>query len=536
MTALLLAGAAWPASAPAAPPRALPTILQDDALLLHRPPAEVAASMRRLRALGVDLVRISAVWSSLAPAPDAETRPAFDAADPAAYEQLRWKGLDTAVREAAAAGLPVLIDIGLWAPAWAARDTGPRARTDVDAGAFAEFSEAVVRRYSGTFVPPAPPGSAPPPEEEPGPDPELPPAPSPSDPPAPAPPTARGEADTAATPLPRVGTFALWNEPNHQAFLFPTWERAGRGWLPASPHRYRSMVALGYARTKAVRPDATMLVGNTSSTGKTGGRAPVPPLRFVRELACVDRSLRPLRRPACQGFRTVPGDGWAHHPYAPASNPGRRSRPHERDFAYLGDLPRMRRLLDALVRRGRLAPRLRDLWITELGWETPGGGAPATVSEAAQARYLAWAEYSASRSGARTFAQFLLRDVPPLASVTTSSARRRNGQFATGIERADGTPKKAAHAFRVNLFVLRRTRKTVRLWARLRMSDAAVGLRFEREDRSTRRWRRIAGMGVPGRGAFTRDVPHLPGTRYRIVVFDSTGATYGLPVSPVSRG
>ena len=62
--------------------RTLPTILQDDAELLHRSTEEVAATLDRLRELGVDWVRVTAGWSVIAPEPDSPRRPDFDATDP----------------------------------------------------------------------------------------------------------------------------------------------------------------------------------------------------------------------------------------------------------------------------------------------------------------------------------------------------------------------------------------------------------------------------------------------------------------------
>src|SRR6476469_4178629 len=76
---------------------ALETVLQDDANLIHRPTDQVVASMQRLSALGVDRVRLTANWSTLTRDADAAQRPVFDARDPAAYEQARWRGLDQAV-------------------------------------------------------------------------------------------------------------------------------------------------------------------------------------------------------------------------------------------------------------------------------------------------------------------------------------------------------------------------------------------------------------------------------------------------------
>src|SRR5918997_162417 len=119
--------------------------------------AQAQAAVARMRELGIDRVRITASWSSLTRAPEEETKPeGFNAADPGAYEQARWAGLDTAIRAIRAAGLKALVDVGFWAPHWATDDPpGPRARSNIDPQAYADFATAVALRYSGAFTPPA---------------------------------------------------------------------------------------------------------------------------------------------------------------------------------------------------------------------------------------------------------------------------------------------------------------------------------------------------------------------------------------------
>jgi hypothetical protein len=527
--AVVAALAAQPAlAAPPAPaaPRALETVLQDDALLLHRPPEQVRATVAQLAAMGVDRVRLTASWSSLAPAADTEARPEdFDATDPAAYEQARFAALDLAVRELRAAGIRVLLEAGFWAPRWAATTTdGPRARQDVDPAAFADFSAMLARRYDGTFVPPVA-LTAPLPSRD----------ASLLDAllgrPAPA---ARPDLP-AGGPLPAVDELSLWNEPNHPAFLTPTWARRAGRWQPVTPHVYRAMATQAHAAVKAVRPDLQVLVGNTSSTGGTGGGAPVPPLRFLRELACVDRDLRPLRSAACAGFRPVPGDGWAHHPYGTTQDPRFRAGSRQVDAAHLGDLRRLRALLGRLVERGRLAPGLRGVHVTELGWETLDGGAPSGVDQEHQARYLTWAEFeAASVPGVRTFAQFLLRDVPPAATRQSASVRRPYGQFASGLERADGTPKRAAAAFRAGLFAQDAGRGRTLLWLRLRGRGAGVDATLQRRAAGGS-WTVARRVIADGHGATTVVVPAgPPGTRWRALLA-GPGGPPSTPAVPVVR-
>jgi hypothetical protein len=502
--------------APAAAHAALETVLQDDGLLLHKPAAEVRSAVDQLRALGVDRVRLTANWSALTRDAGTPQRPVFDASDPAAYEQARWRSLDQAVTIARAAGLKVVLDIGFWAPVWATSDpSGPRARSNVDPQAFAAFAVAVARRYAGGFVPPVlPPGEAAPP-------------PSPDQaileqvlgkPPAEAPPAPAGE------PLPSVDQIALWNEPNHPALLLPQWAPDG---TPASPSVYRRMVAAAYPAVKAVRPDLTVLVGNTSSQGGRPGSGPVAPLAFLRGLACVDAALKPLATPECRDFQPVPGDGWGHHPYANNRAPDRRLGP---DDAPIASVAKLADLLDRLVAAGRLAPGLHDIFLTEFGYETARVGDRPALSEAQQARYLTWAEALATRVPAvRSWPQFLLRDQPPAQAAVSDSASRPYGEWYTGLLRADGAPKLAAATFRMGLFAQRAGRRTL-LFGRLRLGPQTVRAWIER--RAGRGpWRRVgASFATGGADAFTRTAPVRRGAQYRLRV---RGAPPGLAVPEV---
>jgi hypothetical protein len=554
--AALLAGPACVASAARAPagkaarqqqpPRLTPgleTIIQDDGLMLFRPAPEVRAAVARMKALGVDRVRITAGWSSLTRAPDAVAKPeGFDAADPAAYEQSRWQALDTAVRAVRAAGLQAVIDIGFWAPHWAATDPpGPRARTNIDPRAYADFATALALRYSGGFEPkpdppPAPP--APPSRDQdivqaflqpliPFPLPDL------------IPPSARTRAadtgDAAAAAggrLPSVDEFIIYNEPNHQGLLLPQWRPDG---TPASPAVYRAMVRAAYAAVKAARPKVKVLIGNTSSTGGTRGSGPVPPLEFVRELACVDARLRPRTAGDCAGFTTVPGDGWAHHPYSQNERPARVSDPKkEPGDLRLADLPVLARTLDKLVKMGRLAPANRDIYLTEFGYETGGIPGRPRVSQTMQARWLTWAEYLADRvPNVRSFAQFLLRDQPPAPVRVSSSDKRPFGEYSTGLLLAGGADKVAAQTFLAGLFAQLQPRGRVLLYGRLRLHPGRRSVLLERRLPGGR-WQPVERLRIDGRAAFEQTVAHRPGTLYRLTYTDATGRpAHGLAVKPV---
>jgi hypothetical protein len=522
--------------------------MQDDGQLLFRTPADAQAAVARMKALGVDRVRITASWSSLTRAPESATRPAgFDAADPAAYEQARWSALDAAVRAVRAAGLKVLIDIGFWAPHWATSDPpGPRARTNIDPKAYADFAVAVALRYSGAFTPPADPAAAgappPPPTEDQTLLQSLLQPLSPTPPPAQPPPPLGARAaqapgpDAPAERLPLVDEFVLWNEPNIPALLLPQWQPDGT--TPASPAVYRAMVQAAYPALKAVRKKITVLIGNTSSTGGRRGTGAVAPLEFLRDLACVDADFKPSTTPDCAGFETVPGDGWAHHPYSQNERPSRASDPvREPGDLRMADLPVLASTLDRLVKLGRLAPGDRDIYLTEFGYETtPVQGRP-DVSEIQQARWLTWAEYLADKVPAvRSFAQFLLRDQPPAPVRVSTSAARPFGEFTTGLQVSSGNDKMAAATFVAGLFAQLQPRHRVLLYGRLRLGAGVKTILVQRQLRLGR-WRTIERLQIDGRSAFQRTYSHEAGTLYRITYPGPGGVRLrGLPIKPVPAG
>ena len=514
LAAVLAASFAAPA---AAQRQALETILQDDAELLHGSDEEVRTAMARVREFGVERIRITAGWSVLTRDADSKQRPEFDATDPAAYEQARWAGLDRAVRLADEQGLAVMIDVGFWAPLWATRDTEPsRARTFPDARAYADFSVAVARRYDGTFVPPAP-----------SPDEIVEPSEDESflenlfDPVGArrSEPSSTPEPPVGLGPLPRVDVLSLWNEPNHQAFLQPLWKKKrGKRARPVAPGIYRAMVQAAYPAIKAARSDVKVLVGATSSMGDhTGrGKSGIPPLLFIRDLACVDRRLRARQRGTCKGFAPIPGDGWTHHPYSLTTPPDRPSPDTARDNARMGDLPRLTRLLARLVRRGRLAPALRSVWLTEYGYESRTYPGRPVFGLGEQAVFLSWAEYLAWRNPrVKTYAQFLLRDLPYVGPA--NPVRRPQGHWESGLLFADGSPKPMADSFRVGLHAERLKRRRTELWGRVR--GVAPGAQATLERRVRRgSWRRVGSGPIGGRQVLVRRVPTVKRARYRMLV------------------
>jgi len=559
MTAGVLAialAALLPALALAAKPRqakkvpaisgpGLETIVQDDGLLLYRPAAEVQAAVARMKELGIDRVRITASWSSLTREPESDTKPAgFDGGDPAAYEQARWQALDTAIRAIRGAGLKALVDVGFWAPHWATSDPpGARARTDIDAQEYAAFAKAVALRYSGAFTPPpAPQAPAPDPSEDESIIKDLlaPLVPFPL--PLPLPQQRRTRAAQTGAgvapdePLPQVDRFILWNEPNHQGLLLPQWKANGR--TPASPAVYRAMLRAGWAAIKEARNNASVLIGNTSSTGGERGVGPVAPLEFLRELACVDAKLKPRKTAECANFSPLPGDGWAHHPYSQNERPSRVSKPRtEAGDLRMADLPQLAATLDRLVRMGRIAPANRDIYLTEFGYETKGIPGRPRVGESQQARWLTWAEYLADRvPTVRSFAQFLLRDQPPAPDRVSQSDKRPYGEYSTGLLNVNGADKVAARSFLAGLFAQLQPKGRVLLYGRLRLGAGRKLVVLQRRAGGAR-WTTLERLTIEGRASFQRTLRHVRGAQYRLTYPAPVGKrAAGMALRPVPAG
>src|SRR5436190_12663311 len=270
--------------------------VQDDRLFLYGSPEATAGV---LESLGVDRVRLTAGWAVIAPDPGSRRRPKFDATDPSAYPAGAWTRLDRAVAAVIGHGMRPMIDVAFWAPRWAVqRGTGAPSsfRWKPDPVEFGKFADAVARRY------------------------------------------------------PQVHLWTTWNEPNHSAFLLPQWERRGGRWVAAAAHQYRAMHEQAYAAIKRVSKQNRVLIGGLTSIGTAGRGAfqSIRPLRFVRELACVDSSLRPLRIPECRGFRPLRADGFAHHPYMHMLPP--ETHLPSPDSVGISDLDRLSSLLQRLHR------------------------------------------------------------------------------------------------------------------------------------------------------------------------------------------
>jgi hypothetical protein len=491
------------------PTRTIGSMFQDDGHLIYAPTATVTRTLNELTALGVNQLRTTVLWETIAPDPTSRVAPpGFTASDPAAYPASGWAPYDRLVELARARGIAVDFNVTAPGPLWA---MGRGATSAKDANhwapsstAFAAFVQALGTRYSGHYVPPG-----------------------------------------SARPLPRVSFWSIWNEPNQPGWLAPQWVTSRAGPTMSAPVRYRGYVDGAFAalsRTGHGPRTDTILVGDLAPEGCVAGVRclyprdswPIPPLSFLRTLYCVGSDYRPLSGraavaagcppPATKEFVSEhPGlfraTGFAHHPYSFFLAPDApMDGPDQRQFAPLANLSRLERALDRIFRTYGV-PRRLPLYLDEYGYETnppnPYRGVPLQL----QALYLDEAEYMAWRDPrVRTLSQYLLYDSLPDLSFPPGTSGYWS-TFQTGLLYADGTPKPALAAYRLPIFLpdpVVRPGGRVLVWAMLRSAPRGTRQRAEIQWRSGapgstfRTLRRVVAQGpsevlavrvpVPGAG------------------------------------
>jgi hypothetical protein len=495
--------ATFPAAVLASPSQE--SLLMDDAQFVYGSAQQVDARMAEAKALGFDRVRVSVYWRLLAPNADSEDKPAGDASDPSWYGQGKWDRYDRIAQLAAAHGLRVLFTLTGPAPLWAT-GTPEQGRSDVadtwepNVKAFGEFVAAVAKRYSGTWQDE---------HEEPSVVPLLPPT------------------VTKSAPLPRVDHWSLWNEPNHGGWLTPQWN--GKPLVPQSPRIDRALVDAGWSALQSNGHGGdTILIGETSPAGLNPGLTRgLHPLRFVRELYCLNAKLRPLTGAAAER-RGCPASfdagafvaahpalfnasGWAHHPYSLTTAP--RARDKNLDDATLSGVPRLTRTLDRAAAVYGQSTRF-PIWLTEYGYQTDPPDPTIGVSFARQAAWLDDATYLAYRNKRiASFAQFLLIDDGPLSRYKPSDPRYW-GTFQSGLITLQGKHKLAYESFKRPISVARHG-QGLTVFGQLRTA-AGRAAQVQFRARGSKSWQVVASGTGDARGFAVVSLPRARGGGYRI--------------------
>ncbi|MGH2978054.1 MAG: hypothetical protein ACRDLQ_00265, partial [Solirubrobacterales bacterium] len=425
----------------------------------------------RVRAAGARTVKIVVPWRRVAPA----NRPAdFDPANPG-DPRYGWQSFDEQIRMAAARGLEPLLTVEQ-SPLWAERGgDGPPGTRNPDPAEFAAFGSAIAQRYSGTY------GG-----------------------------------------LPRVRFYEAWNEPNASFFLSPPYANGE----PYTPHLYRAMVNSFSAAVHAVRADNVVVAGaQFPFVVNRAGAVSIGPYRFMREVLCLSEDLKPV--PNCGP--PLAADVWSHHPYTSGDPTHRASN---RDAISLGDMRKMKRLLNAAIQQKRFSSsRPVAFWVTEFGWDTAPSD-PKGVPLRLHARWVSEALYRMWQAGVSLATWYRLRDGPADGPVQSGLWFRCAGGIACD------TPKPSSlQAFRFPFVAFRSGRGRVRVWGRT--PGAARGrVAIERSRRG--KWRRLRTLRADRNGMFGKRIRGPRRGRIRARLVGSRDASVGfsltrppdMPVNP----
>lgn len=431
------------------------SIMMDDDNLLYRGDQVRDQTLQRMRGLGVDVVRVTVLWSVVAEKTTKRRMRGARAADPRSYPRLNWDRYDRLVRAARNLGIGVYFNPTPPGPPWA-HGKAPRGLRSVvkrawkpKSGEFAKFVEAVGRRFSGSY---------------------------------------RDEND-ARQLIPRVRMWGIGNEPNQGGWLAPQWEK-GR---MVSPKQYREL----YLRARASLDRTghgrdTILVGELAPLGSNlrNPTSPIRPRRFIKALLC-DSGRGGAGCDAFDKYGPIRATGFAHHPYTKNVSP--LTKDASPDSITMANLSSLSALLDQQASKTRNISRGLPLWLTEFGFET---NPPDPFSGIPLERQAEWNQlgellaYLDPRVMGLT--QFLLRDVAPVPGVPRSS-KARWFTYQSGLEFANGQPKPAQQAYYFPFVVQQPGRYAAVVWGQLRFrpnglppgAQDQVQLQFRPADRST---------------------------------------------------
>jgi hypothetical protein len=361
-------------------------------------------------------------------------------------------------------GLKVLISISTPMPLWAS--TEPKRRNHVwkpNAGEYARFAFAVATRYA-----------------------------------------------------PYADQFALMNEPNQGAWLQPQ-SLHGK---PVAPHLYRAYVRLGHPAVKRAAPNSTVLIGELAPSGRDdpGPTRPIRPLKFMREMACVNSHFRPMHSGLCKTFAPLPTDAIGHHPYSVFRSPFQHSE--RRDDAALGDWRRLLSTIDKLVARKRITPKQpgrMKVFYTEFGYQTNPPDPFSGIPLGRQSRWLQEAAYVAWRTPrVHALNQFRLTD-----GKLRGRGPLRYREFQSGLYFASGKAKPASRTFPNPIVVRKSGRSRLTVWGQARLGGAHL-VTIERRAHGSKTFKAVTTAQTDAAGYFQKRVARRSGI-YRFRWADAGG-------------
>jgi hypothetical protein len=506
------------------------SMFQDDPRIVYASPSDLARTLDTLHSLGVDRIRVSVFWGLVAPSSSSRNKPNFNAADPGAYGD-GFDRYDRIVKGAYARGIAVNFNITGPAPLWV---TGSPDRQDIaatytpSAREFDLFVRAVGNRYGGQY---APGGGGQQSTDIFG--------------------RPTGQVSQTA-PIPRVDYWSIWNEPNQAGWLTPQWlpdsHRKGR-FYEVAPKLYRSLVGGAYdALVASGHGGDVILIGETAPKGLNvrGITRSIKPMRFVRDLYCLDGHLHNLkgRRAKLLGcpatadqIRAFPDQnpglflatGFSHHPYELTFSPHRR--PTDKDFVTIANLPKLTRTLNAILHHyGRSKPGGLPLYLTEFGYQTNPPD-PLGVSLRRQSAYLNEAEFiSYNNPAVRTLDQFLLVDDKPIPGFPRNSIAAWGATFQSGLMQLNGHKKPAFNAYRLPVYVPHRSVRRghpVRVWGLVRTAPNGqaqqVVVQFKRRGKH-RKFRNIAVRATEASHGYVDTRVRVPGSGLLRLAWQPPGA------------
>jgi hypothetical protein len=358
--------------------------ITDDRILLAAGPRADAA-VADWKKLGVDNVRIFALWRTIAP----PTRPTgFQGRDPSSPGYL-WSYLDDAVQRVRKAGMTVTLTITGPGPVWSSSQRSHHSGAWMPrVSMYRDFASAVAQRYGS-----------------------------------------------------RVDRYVLWNEPNINTWLAPTSKCRHGTCTPVAPDTYRALVQAAYPAIKAADPTSQVVIGALSPRGHAlrTSSSIMRPLYFLRRFACRKDNFRRIRTGACKHFKKVTADGFAIHPYGGHLAP-EKAHINPDDVA-LASVNRLTSTLDRLQGVAALDPTTRrfGIYVDEYGYQTNPPDKRSGVSLSRQDSYLQRGAYVAWRnSRIKLLTQYLWRDEP---------LRRGDGGWQSGLRTVRGRAKKSYRHF-----------------------------------------------------------------------------------------